>query len=652
MRIEKIILNNYRQYGMVEFQFKKNSKNDLHIVIGQNGIGKTNLLNAINWCLYEDEPHISKESERMPLLNIQSIKSSHTNEPIEVTVELYVKGENRYINFIRKHTYKGTIKENPVIANKEFIIQSTDEKGNTKFLRDEDALFIVNRFVPNNIREFFFFDGERLDSYFKETTGIKISNSIFEISRINLLDRIFNRLDKTHSDLQKKASQNNPQIEHARIAFETARDNLKKTNNQITECTKQIELAIQKVNELHEKLRDVPDVEELATERKNLKNKIKEIEQSLEQKKGKREDILFEFGKLQLLYPAIKKSLKIIDEKEKKNEIPPIIDKGLLKEILELEKCKICGNRLDSKSTKHVQKVFDSINITRTVGITLSQMKAPLMIAEREVSNLDNRLKEVTNDVEQFNNDLDKAQKSIDDIDNQLRGFNEKTIVLWSEQLKEYEDLERKNLLLLGELRPQKLKFEREVREREEDLKTELDKDKKIIELKRKINFCHKAYHVVYNSKEKILNDVRKRIEKETRDIFFDLLWKKRSFKDVNIDDSYNIHLIHQYGHECLGSISAGERGLLALSFTLALHKISGFDSPIIIDTPVSRISDIHRANFGKVLGKVSVDKQVVLLFTPSEYSDEISNVLDQLTEHKFILKTTEKETETYLEVL
>ena len=41
--------------------------------------------------------------------------------------------------------------------------------------------------------------------------------------------------------------------------------------------------------------------------------------------------------------------------------------------------------------------------------------------------------------------------------------------------------------------------------------------------------------------------------------IFFDLLWKTETFKDVEIDENYNINLIHSKGFNCLGSVSAAE---------------------------------------------------------------------------------------------
>jgi DNA sulfur modification protein DndD len=123
------------------------------------------------------------------------------------------------------------------------------------------------------------------------------------------------------------------------------------------------------------------------------------------------------------------------------------------------------------------------------------------------------------------------------------------------------------------------------------------------------------------------------------------LIWKKETFSKVEICEDYSIQLIHSLGYSCLGTVSAGERELLALAFTLALHDTSGFDAPILIDTPVARISDAHREKFGKLLSEIGMNKQIMLLFTPSEYSDEISVPLDKCASSRYqlVLSSDEK---------
>ena len=61
MKIHKIELENYRQYrGEHTIELSTDDAHNLSIILGANGAGKTNLLNAINWCLYGDEPSLGK----------------------------------------------------------------------------------------------------------------------------------------------------------------------------------------------------------------------------------------------------------------------------------------------------------------------------------------------------------------------------------------------------------------------------------------------------------------------------------------------------------------------------------------------------------------------------------------------------------------
>ncbi len=198
MRIEKIKLKNYRQYRDIEISFKQTSGNDLHIIIGKNSVGKTNLLNAITWCLYKKEPHLSKASEQLPLLNIKTIEDAGGRGKWQVAVELWVQIDNKQrIIFSRRENYYIHEGSPPSFSSSEFEVEITDDRGNTNILEGEDAQAIVDRFVPEKLREFFFFDGERLDTYFRIATRENIKSAIFTI-------RSYDLLYITHVDMRHK----------------------------------------------------------------------------------------------------------------------------------------------------------------------------------------------------------------------------------------------------------------------------------------------------------------------------------------------------------------------------------------------------------------------------------------------------------------
>lgn len=125
-----------------------------------------------------------------------------------------------------------------------------------------------------------------------------------------------------------------------------------------------------------------------------------------------------------------------------------------------------------------------------------------------------------------------------------------------------------------------------------------------------------------------LLEESRREMEQETFDTFSRLLWKKDSFSKVEIVEDYTFRLLDKYGSQTLGSCSASERALLALSFTLALQKVSMHDSLLFIETPIGRVDEDNRLNFVNTLCEIAKSKQVILTFTPTEYDEKISAAL------------------------
>lgn len=140
--------------------------------------------------------------------------------------------------------------------------------------------------------------------------------------------------------------------------------------------------------------------------------------------------------------------------------------------------------------------------------------------------------------------------------------------------------------------------------------------------------YCKKCRNILRETRLELLDESRKEMELETFNTFTNLLWKKDAFMKVEILEDYKFRLLDNYGNQTLGSCSAAERALLALSFTLALQKVSMHDSLLFIDTPIGRVDEDNRINFIKTLCDISKKKQVILTFTPTEYDNNVSSAL------------------------
>ena len=129
--------------------------------------------------------------------------------------------------------------------------------------------------------------------------------------------------------------------------------------------------------------------------------------------------------------------------------------------------------------------------------------------------------------------------------------------------------------------------------------------------------------------KNQIMDEMKAEIEKTTWDIFDSMIWKKQTFGRIEIDNSYDIAVYNTDGIEMTGSLSATEQMALAYAFTLAIHRASGKNCPLVIDSPLGRVSDDNRENMARALLEVSRDKQIIMLFTPDEYSAAVRQMYD-----------------------
>jgi DNA sulfur modification protein DndD len=654
MRIERLLLKNYRQFRETEFLFEPVPGNDLSVIIGKNGTGKTNILNAINWCLYGDEPHLSKESQQVPILNLKCIEEFSDANRQAVVVKIWAQTDDKKnIAFAREHTFESLTDEKvPVLHQTSFEVEVQDERGNTDIVLDDKAESYVERFVPKRIREFFFFDGERLDKYFKEATAQNIKHAIFDISQIDLLERIEDRLHAVLSELRKQAGKQNPEIENARSNLEKATEEHKQVTLDIEEKKKQILIAKEKIEEYNDKLKGMPIVEDLSEERERLRKERERKNKFHEEKLKAKHELLFQYSIVLSLWPAIDESLIIVRQKKASGEIPPTIDKALLESIAEERICSICGRPIEGDSLQHVTDLVEGLRLSSLIAQELMGMESSLVSLEDDIDDFEKKIESCTNEVKSYESELEIIEKRLGEIDKELGGYDEEKIRDWHKELKNFEDiLERnqKSLYLLQERDERLTKAEETFQKILDD---ELKKEGRANELAAQLSFTADALKTIQETKESIMLDTKTRIEAQTKNLFSSLLWKKDTFGGVTIGDDYSINLIHKMGYECLGTVSAAERELLALSFTLALHNVSGFSSPVLIDTPVARISDVHRKRFGEVLLSISEDKQIILLFTPSEYSSEISGLFDQKSSHRYALKLQAGEKETRAERL
>jgi len=252
------------------------------------------------------------------------------------------------------------------------------------------------------------------------------------------------------------------------------------------------------------------------------------------------------------------------------------------------------------------------------------------------------RLKNILKEVEQFQikyknyaSKIRNIEKNIYDSNINLKEISEKLdnvdideVVKWNNKIKESTELRDKQVGNIAITEEVIGRIKKNIKDLNTDLKKELDKEDRYRNLKIKLSFCNESYKVLKNIKEDIVEEIRKEIEKETEKQFLELIWKKDTYCKVQIGEDYEISLFDKNNMGGIGTLSAGETQILALSFIGALNVVSGFNAPIIIDTPLGRISLVPRLNIVRNMHKFLSQKQIILLVTDDEYSENVREKL------------------------
>lgn len=652
MRFEKIEITNYRQYESIILDFPKEKESDLHIVVASNGIGKTNLLNAIDWCLYGEETHLGDKSESLSICNLEAIdRAKAFNEPVvEVSVTIYAKENETSLKFFRTVDVNATAPV-PATGIDKFKVSRTPPEGNTEILEDEEAARVVDSYLPRKIKQYFFFDGEQLYNYFghgQDTTHVK--DSIHEIAQVNILTHVKDHLNSTITDKQKEIARLNPNTEGFLKEYENLKVDLESKEEDIKKLQSEILIAEDTVYELDRKIAGTDSVVEDDEKYRKIKDEIlpslydhrKKLDSNLS-------ELISEYYVLFMLYDLNKRTADYIKDKEQRGHLPPDINKDLLLKSIEDRECAICHQHIGDDIKEHILELIKKFEISSSVSNKLMEIKNDVNQACLKVKQYNEKKEEIYDDIRKTDKDIEDYEKEGNELYKRIANCSSVTeIKSWAEQREKAKKLEKDNSEKIGSYKQvcEDLKEKMQLKWTQIDNATKGEQRSK--ELRNQQSVAKEAYEIVQSVEEEIVSEIREKMEKETFEIFSNLIWKQNTYGRIELNNDYRLRLFHVHGDSCLGSCSAAERELLALAFTLALHHVSHHDSLLFIDTPVGRVSDENRECFAKSLISVSKSKQLILAFTPSEYSVEISKYFDEVASSKTYLGTR-RETATIL---
>ena len=639
MRIENIEIQNFRQYRNLSFKFPHvQGSNDLHIIYANNGVGKTNVLNAITWCLYDIEMHLGDKNTALAILNNQKVQELRQHLPEggntigDATVSILFSSDDaaEKIRFQRVGKFNVT-NEAVIPLNTEFSIMHFVDGEWNSIDSEEETLSLVKKNVPEEIHEYIFFDGEHLESYFKAGQFENIKNGIEELTQAKIIEKAETAFNKYLTDIL------NPQIANSSVKdIASAQKELDKIQSAIDAAVASIDTLKTQINNCDDEIATLDNiisghvhVSEKTARLKEVDGLIETLKDEIAKKKAEMMVFAREYVQYFAMYPAIKSLYIYIQEQDKHGKLPPRIDKFLLKAIEEHKHCLVCDQDLSDHSYSFIQELRKELEVSSDTSALLNKTVVVLRQYLEKLSQYKAKSETLINEekaLRKQHNDYLEEEKQLNTY--LMNIPNTEAITKAIEDKKEYRKKRDDIVAKKGIEEEHKKKLDNDLYNQSKVLKSLIEKNKQLEKINQQAEYCKKCRNVLKETRLDLLEESRREMEQETFDAFSRLLWKKDTFSKVEILEDYTFRLLDKYGSQTLGSCSAAERALLALSFTLALQKVSMHDSLLFIDTPIGRVDEDNRLNFVNTLCEIAKSKQVILTFTPTEYDEKVSAAL------------------------
>lgn len=632
MLLKQMKLTNFRQfYGENELFFSTDPKKNITLIHGENGVGKTTLLNAVLWCLFERlTPDFERPSE---LINHEAVKERKSHCRVEVA---FIHEGNEYL--VQRH-----YSENASSAFKVFKI----DDGNFQEMPGPKGF--INSVLPQDMAPYFFFHGEGVASISDGKSSAKFREAVRNILGFTFAEAAITDLKKVNSEYTRQLTQLDSKtggMKRAAEAKAEAEEEIDRLKAKLAEAISDTKDKTNELAEIEEKIGTSGNLnaERLKREITVSERRLANLKSNLSSLNLERQALIQQYGWAAFGAQLMNQGLEFIDESTLKGRIPSPYQDSFVKDLLEIAKC-ICGNPLPtgSEARENVRKLLESANT--------ASMSQKIMKARSVAANLEGRVEEFLEQVRRLDKSKSEMDRTIGEEERQLADLES-----------EFSGIDEEAIRRLAETRQRLRSQEQELLRRQGALKAEITRCEQVIEKAARELAAGGAHSAVYrrvSNIQKGIDELIKRCEGRlegyeesartqiTRMVNKFLEGFSRKDYVVKVSEEFDFHLARADGK--VVAKSKGEKLLLNLAFVSALIEqaeirtnasgeflISGTTAPFVIDAPFGELDDTYRRATAEFLPQKV--RQIVFLLSSSHWEGTVDQTIKKKVGEEYLL--------------
>ena len=646
MKLTSIKLCNFRSfYGKTpEILLASGDVRNTTIIHGNNGAGKTSLLNAFSWVLYEKFSAAFASVEQ--LVNKRAIAEAKSGEAVECWVKIGWEHDSRRYQAQRLcRVYKN---ETDFEAGKSQLLMYVAGDDGRWLLPREHPEDIINQILPGSLHQYFFFDGERIEQIVRSDKKAEIAEATKKLLGVEVLNNSIKHLkeaEKTlRSELEAIGDSETKQLLKQRQKLEKESEGLAQRQHEIIQ-----ELSNQQTlkKETSHRLRELSAAKQLQERRQELETLKASNLENLKRSKEALKKAISTRGYTVLLSETTAQFRTIVDDLKQRGELTTGISREFVKDLLNSKRC-ICGAELYGGNHAHanVSGWLDKAGIA-AVEETAIRMIAQVDEIDKQAPAFWEEIDREQANISKFRQDISQIEAELDKIQEKLRKDPSDDIRNLQKRLDEIESRILELTLDQGGNQQQVINLKAEIEDLGKQIaKHKMNEEKQAL-AQRRIAATQEAIERL--TKVKILQEQQFRLELEKRvqQIFTDI-----SFTPYipRISEKYELTLVENTaGLEAPVAASTGENQILSLSFIGSIiDKVREWSQnkmlmvpdsntfPIVMDSPFGSLDEIYRRQIAKIIPKLA--NQLVVLVTKTQWRGEVAEEIADRIGREYVL--------------
>ena len=670
MYISQITLRNWKAYATANFDFPAPTSDKNLVLIGApNGYGKTSLFEAIMLGMFGQnglhlivQPSLSfSESSGLSTsykkflektLYKGAIDSGHTScsiklifvnnnqEPLEIRRVWHFSDKGVYRpNDDEVHIFEGSTRK---------AIGPSELRGNER--SEWFKNYITQNLLPFTLAHFFMFDGENVSTLAEREMSTQVQLGIEGLLGIPMLKTLANDLRNYAENRRKQV----PSIPDKIIKnLEDDRSKLESNLAEKKERLDEIEPIQKKLKESQQRL-----IRELASYGVSTQallqeqfEQIKDYEKNIDSASDAIESLMLKDLALALSGNHLRKNTQkqlssenaLENWKNGKNQgdnnlerfinsfdsgmknIDPALSDGQRKSVI--NKVRIAWNDLwhprptdcAEEILHHYLNEHERLKVIEVLE-NLNDLGARdvfQLLADRYKN--ENDLKILKDEVIRMENvgpDLDKKRKELSSLSSEIEKYNQE----------------------IGALKNEIVSFEGQIQQKNVELARHSSKNDQAAPSIRRATQAEKiALMVDEIVKQAVPNQITAIANAMTEAHSF-MAHKKGLVNRIEIDEKCNVKLLNADGEDLRKyDLSAGEKQIFTQALIAAISSVSGYEFPMVVDTPLGRLDVEHRKGMLKHLAQRK--HQVILLSTDTEVVGEYLQAIMPHVQKKYLVE-------------